>query len=361
MRQFNKDKPHKWGTKIFVAACAKTAYCLRIEVYCGAKTHLRTPVPKDNNTGEAAVLRNMLALCPPSPSSPWRLVVTDRFYTSVRLALELLHRRIYLTGTIQTDRAGYAKDVVTSKSYKTVNKKKEMVPPQGTIKLAQNKHFPQITAAMWMDRNPVHLLSSGGSRAMGTCTRRIAGEQQTVPAPELVLDYHRWMGGVDIHDQLRMQRTASPSRPDSYQASPARGSGGGHRLEENPDTVEGEQGVKRRQRSCKVCALFKVKPRTFTKYFCPEWSNGNKRKYLCNVAREGREKKCFSIWHNDWGNGMDIPRLLLEDHKLRNRPHLSHPGKKRRRRDSAGGGSAGEGDARSCEGGDEDEANEDEE
>lgn len=28
-RQFNKDKPHKWGTKVFVAACAKTAYCLR--------------------------------------------------------------------------------------------------------------------------------------------------------------------------------------------------------------------------------------------------------------------------------------------------------------------------------------------
>ncbi|KAG3110156.1 hypothetical protein PI125_g10284 [Phytophthora idaei] len=29
-----------------------------------------------------------------------------------------------------------------------------------------------------------------------------------VPAPELVSDYHRWMGGVDVNvnDQLRMQR-----------------------------------------------------------------------------------------------------------------------------------------------------------
>lgn len=27
-----------------------------------------------------------------------------------------------------------------------------------------------------------------------------------VPAPELVRDYHRWMGGVDVHDQLRLQR-----------------------------------------------------------------------------------------------------------------------------------------------------------
>ncbi|OWY92128.1 hypothetical protein PHMEG_00038990, partial [Phytophthora megakarya] len=28
-RQFNKDKPHRWGTKVFVAACAKSAYCMR--------------------------------------------------------------------------------------------------------------------------------------------------------------------------------------------------------------------------------------------------------------------------------------------------------------------------------------------
>ncbi|KAE9350000.1 hypothetical protein PF008_g6658 [Phytophthora fragariae] len=28
-RQFNKDKPHKWGTKVLVGACAKTAYCMR--------------------------------------------------------------------------------------------------------------------------------------------------------------------------------------------------------------------------------------------------------------------------------------------------------------------------------------------
>ncbi|KAG3071621.1 hypothetical protein PI125_g22705 [Phytophthora idaei] len=29
---------------------------------------------------------------------------------------------------------------------------------------------------------------------------------QTLQAPELVRDYHRYMGGVDVHDQLRMQR-----------------------------------------------------------------------------------------------------------------------------------------------------------
>ncbi|KAG3063498.1 hypothetical protein PI125_g24338 [Phytophthora idaei] len=108
----------------------------------------------------------MKALCPPLSTSPWRLVVTDRFYTSVKLALKLLHRRMHITGTIQTRMTGYAKGVKTEKKVKTVNGVKELDPPSGTIKLAENKQFPQIMAAMWMDRNPVHMLSSGGSRKL---------------------------------------------------------------------------------------------------------------------------------------------------------------------------------------------------
>ncbi|KAG3236215.1 hypothetical protein PI124_g18778 [Phytophthora idaei] len=104
-----------------------------------------------------------------------------------------------------------------------------------------------------------------------------------------------------------------------------------HRLEESPDTIEGEQGMKKRQRFCKVCALHKVKPRKFTKYFCPECSSGNKRKYLCNVGRDGRDT-CFRVWHLEWNNGNDIPRELLQSHKTRDRPPSARPGKKRRRR-----------------------------
>lgn len=74
---------------------------------------------------------------------------------------------MYLTGTISVDRSGFAKDVVTKMKTKTVNKKKVTIPAQGTTKLAENKRFPQLTAVMWMDRTPVHMLSSGGSRRPG--------------------------------------------------------------------------------------------------------------------------------------------------------------------------------------------------
>ncbi|POM68918.1 Hypothetical protein PHPALM_14857 [Phytophthora palmivora] len=59
---------------------------------------------------------------------------------------------------------------------------------------------------MWMDRLPVHMLSTGGSRRPSTVMRRFHGEMKAVPAPVLMRDYHRWMGGVDVHDQLGMQR-----------------------------------------------------------------------------------------------------------------------------------------------------------
>jgi hypothetical protein len=36
MRQFRKDKPHKWGTKLFMTCCADTACCLRYVYVCAA-------------------------------------------------------------------------------------------------------------------------------------------------------------------------------------------------------------------------------------------------------------------------------------------------------------------------------------
>ncbi|KAG2823410.1 hypothetical protein PC111_g10241 [Phytophthora cactorum] len=35
---------------------------------------------------------------------------------------------------------------------------------------------------------------------------RPGGFRAEVPCPSIVRDYHRWMGGVDVHDQLRLQR-----------------------------------------------------------------------------------------------------------------------------------------------------------
>ncbi|OWZ02420.1 LOW QUALITY PROTEIN: hypothetical protein PHMEG_00026024 [Phytophthora megakarya] len=74
----------------------------------------------------------------------------------------------------------------------------------------------------------------------------------------------------------------------------------------------------------------------FTKYYCPECSIGNKRKYLCNVEREGRASICFRIWHAEWGNGNNIFLMTRE------RPPISCPEK--RRREAVAESDGGEGD-----------------
>ncbi|KAE8956798.1 hypothetical protein PR002_g31363 [Phytophthora rubi] len=163
----------------------------------------------------------------------------------------------------------------------------------------------------------------------------------------LAVDSDKVFTEIEQATSARDRTAASPARSEARQqmSGPEGAVDDGHQLEENPDTFDGVQGVKRRQRSCKVCALFKVKPRKFTKYFCPECSAGNKRKYMCNVVREGRAKTCFQIWHADWNNGNDIPRHILQDHKVRDRPPPSHPGKKRRRVSQAHGGVASQAEA----------------
>ncbi|ETO82711.1 hypothetical protein F444_03191 [Phytophthora nicotianae P1976] len=72
----------------------------------------------------------------------------------------------------------------------------------------------------------------------------------------------------DIAEATSARERTAPSPARSEPTRSHRPATVGHYLEENTDTVDSEQGVKRRHRSCKVCVIYKVKPRKFTMYFC---------------------------------------------------------------------------------------------
>ncbi|ETK83389.1 hypothetical protein L915_11389, partial [Phytophthora nicotianae] len=64
-----------------------------------------------------------------------------------------------------------------------------------------------IKAVCWWDNRPVHLLCAGGSVEQDRVVRREkSGEQAEVACPKVLKDYQTFMGGVDVHDQLRLQR-----------------------------------------------------------------------------------------------------------------------------------------------------------
>ncbi|ETK94113.1 hypothetical protein L915_02784, partial [Phytophthora nicotianae] len=213
----------------------------------------------------------------------------------------------------------------------------------------------------------------------------------------------RWMGGVDVHDQLCLQKfslqtstkfnkyymslflglvdlalvnayishketaritgTTATTRGDWYcilqnqllqlkpedfdgavatppplrqkrQRTPVRLT---HQVEQSEDwvTVSGVQ--KRRQRSCKVCALLRTdrKKKSYaTTFFCERCSLDNAKCWLCSKIRltyKGEAKTCFAIWHDDFDCDQAIPATLGKRVVLRRPGKIPGMRKKTRR------------------------------
>ncbi|RLN26416.1 hypothetical protein BBJ28_00010589 [Nothophytophthora sp. Chile5] len=56
------------------------------------------------------------------------------------------------------------------------------------------------------------------------------------------------------------------------------------------------------------------------------------RKHMCNIARDGKSKTCFQIWHEDWHNGEDISGQLLARHRVQDRRPGAQSKRNHRRR-----------------------------
>lgn len=166
--------------------------------------------PSDEKSGPAAVVRNLRQVFGVNGPTERRLIVTDRFYTSVVLAMQLLTMNFYSLGTIMTNRKGLCKAILPKKT-KNGRKESKKRPAQivkGTYDVATLQKVPSIKAVRWWDNQAVYLLAAGGSAVPDRIVRRnpVAGDQTELMCPRIVKDYQTFMGGVDVHDQLRLQR-----------------------------------------------------------------------------------------------------------------------------------------------------------
>uniref|UniRef100_H3GUK0 PiggyBac transposable element-derived protein domain-containing protein n=1 Tax=Phytophthora ramorum TaxID=164328 RepID=H3GUK0_PHYRM len=210
-RQFNKDKPHKWGTKVFVATCAETAYCLRPELV------------RDYHRWMGGVdVHDQLQM--------------QRY--SVQLSYKT--RKYYKTFFLGLFDMALVNAFIVFRHHKKLNDNR----PQGKKRSPKRYAFFEVLLEQ--------LLEVDSAEPYKTIERATTARERTAASPA---------------------RAAAPPDPAPERTTEM----GGHRLDENPDTVDNEQGLQKRQRSCKVCALFKTKPRKYTKYFCPECSTENRR------------------------------------------------------------------------------------
>uniref|UniRef100_H3GHY6 PiggyBac transposable element-derived protein domain-containing protein n=1 Tax=Phytophthora ramorum TaxID=164328 RepID=H3GHY6_PHYRM len=115
-------------------------------------------------------------------------------------------------GTVQTDRQGLCKAILPKKlpnGRKESNKRPRWIA-RGTFHIAEARHVPCLKFTRWWDNQGVFVLAAGGNSMLDRTVRRdkATGEQAEVMCSRFVKDYQSFMGGVDVHDQLRLQRSS---------------------------------------------------------------------------------------------------------------------------------------------------------
>ena len=188
MKQYMKDKPVKFGIKMWVAADAVSAYCYNFEVYIGKNNDI-----VNKNLGMAAKV--VIGLTK-SLEKKGYVIYTDNFYTSPVLADFLYARQTYLCGTIRTNRKGYPKALV-----QTAAQGRRM--ERGSSDWLMCGPF---LATYWKDNRIVYYLSTFHTPAseenLTTNRRNKDGTAAILNITPTVQGYAAYMGGVDRLDQM---------------------------------------------------------------------------------------------------------------------------------------------------------------
>jgi len=74
--------------------------------------------------------------------------------------------------------------------------------PRGTTRIAVNKQHNRV-AVGWLDNKAINFIFISDTMAIKSVQRCVGCEKQQVPAPEIVFNYNKYMGGIDSSDRLR--------------------------------------------------------------------------------------------------------------------------------------------------------------
>ncbi|KAL0879682.1 hypothetical protein ABMA27_003397 [Loxostege sticticalis] len=166
-RQYNKQKRHKYGIKLF-----------KLLFYSG----------KQNDNVNTTPFNVVMSLCNVLLNKE-HTMFTDNWYTTVGLARELLKNETHLVGTLRKNRKHFPKTVVSTKLKKGQYIARESVDG--------------ITVMKWKDKRDVLVLSTKHSMRFRTTVKH----RKQVSKPQIVLDYNKAKGAVDLSDQMTAYQT----------------------------------------------------------------------------------------------------------------------------------------------------------
>jgi hypothetical protein len=175
IRQYLKGKKSKYGVKLYLLT-DQFGLVQKVLIYggkndkdLGGKDHVNKVVKK--------LLEERLDV--------GHSVYMDNYYNSIGLSEYLMRRNTHSTGTLRVNRKGIPTSI-KSKKLKT-NEKITKYNVNG------------ISITKWKDRREILIISSEHSGEWQNHTTR---RNQVTTKPAAVLEYNKYMGGVDHHDQM---------------------------------------------------------------------------------------------------------------------------------------------------------------
>ena len=189
IRQFVKDKPIRFGIKLWVLACSLTGYTWNFFVYLGKKRTISV------EKGKGLAYNVVNVLCKDLFGQGYRLFV-DSFYTTFSLAVDLLKNKVYLIGAVKSNSS--AMPLAFKQSTEWGN-----IVSRGDYRWHREGSFVFI---QWKDCKVVTLISplhrgSDVTTCERTISKRSGWRKQTVKQPVITNDYNKSMGGVDLSNQ----------------------------------------------------------------------------------------------------------------------------------------------------------------
>ncbi|XP_060576374.1 piggyBac transposable element-derived protein 4-like [Ruditapes philippinarum] len=182
-RQYMPAKPIKRGIKVWMLCDSNTSYLSKFEVYLGKNT-----LCNENGLGYNVVTKLTVHL-----KLTHRHIFFDNFFTSVPLMKKLLNDGLYACGTVRVNRKDFPNEL----------KKPRDVKDRGQFQVLQKGNTP-LTASVWKDKKLVHHLSTlSQPDDVVSASRRVGADILQLRQPQCVSAYNKYMGGVDLHDQLR--------------------------------------------------------------------------------------------------------------------------------------------------------------
>ena len=186
MTQYMRDKPTKWGLKLFVLADSSNGYTVDFNMYTG-KTN--TPII------HGLAFDVVMALVTSASLGTGYHLYMDNFYSSPALFNALRYIQVGACGTYRENRKGCPRlrdNALTKKA------------ARGSIRWLREDN---VLFVKWMDTKEVAVCSTihqafSGEEVVRQVKQNDQWRQQRFPCPAPIMAYNRYMGGVDRSDQL---------------------------------------------------------------------------------------------------------------------------------------------------------------